>query len=51
MKWVRMKGHSMEVFNTISFGGFFREGVVLGSLQQLVESGIEDVKFGVKFIF
>jgi hypothetical protein len=45
MKGVGMKGHSMGGVNTIYLGGFFKEGGTLGSVQQLVESGIEGVKF------
>jgi hypothetical protein len=45
MKGVGLKGHSMGGVNTIYLGGLFKEGGGLGSIQQLVESGIEGVKF------
>jgi hypothetical protein len=45
MKGVGMKGHGMKGVNTIYLGGFFMEGGVLRSFQQLVHSGIESVKF------
>jgi hypothetical protein len=54
--WVTMKGvgmefHSMGGINTIYLGGFFKEANFLGSIQQLGDTGIDDVKFDVKFVF
>jgi hypothetical protein len=49
MKGVGMKGHCMGGFDTFYLGGLVKEGGGMGSVQQLVESGIEGVNFSLEY--